>query len=115
MELGGDAIIASRVPATRDLYVVRSYPAAASRERLQLLQLLKHQNVLQYQESFLCDDAFYIVFEHAEISLAELIVARPGEAELVAIAYQVRGTMAGLRGSSLMQTTGDRLPCPLRG
>ncbi|KAH7363570.1 hypothetical protein B0T11DRAFT_298810 [Plectosphaerella cucumerina] len=39
-------------------------------------------------ESYLFDGSIYIVFEDADISLEEMIIARPSEVELVAILYQ---------------------------
>lgn len=54
-----------------------------------MLSLLKNPNLLQYQESYLFAGSIYIVFEDADISLEEMIIARPSEVELVAILYQV--------------------------
>jgi len=87
LELGGTVAIASKIPATKSLFTIRS--CSENSEKLSMLRQLKHSNLLTSYEVFLHKNLFYIVSEKAEISLEELIVARPNEIQLAAIIYQV--------------------------
>lgn len=90
LELGGSVAVVHKIPATEELFTIRSISGPSAEEKLFMLRQLRHENLLISFELFSFKDEFFIVSELAAISLEELTVARPDEVQVAAIIYQVR-------------------------
>ncbi|KAF2178254.1 hypothetical protein K469DRAFT_461377, partial [Zopfia rhizophila CBS 207.26] len=89
LELGGPIAVVRKVPATKDLFTMRSFSSSGADKKLYMLRQLKHPNLLASIEVFSFQDTYYLISEHAEISCEEFIVARPDEIQLAAIIRQM--------------------------
>jgi len=89
LELGGSIAVVYKIPATKELFTIRSVSGPRAEEKLFLLRQLRHKNLLVSLELFSFKDELFIVSEFAAISLEELTVARPDEVQLAAIISQV--------------------------
>jgi hypothetical protein len=89
LELGGSIAVVRKKKATLDLFTTRSFPAYRAEAKLEILRQLRHPNILVSHEVYSFEDAFYVISEQTEVSLEELIIARPNEVQLAAIIYQV--------------------------
>ncbi|KAH6699449.1 hypothetical protein EV126DRAFT_342542 [Verticillium dahliae] len=92
LELGGTVAVVGKTNQT-ELFLMRGYRNDSAEENLDPLAVLQHPNLLQYHDCFQHDNAFYVVFEYAEISIKELMEIRLDESELVAIVHQVCRTV----------------------
>lgn len=89
LQLGGSVAVVRTIPTTSDLFTIRSFSSDSADKKLYMLRQFQHENILAAYETFIFQDAFYVISEHAEISCNELIIARPDEIQLVAIIHQV--------------------------
>lgn len=89
LEMGGSVIVASRVPATRDLFAVRPVSGPQAEEKLYMLRQLRHENLLASLELFVTNEEVFIVSELAAVSLDEFTVVILDETQLEAIIHQV--------------------------
>ena len=90
LEIGGPVIVASMMPATRDLFTVRTFSGPEAEEKLYMLRQLKHENLLAPLELFVANDQVFIVSELAAITLDRFTVVSLDETQLAAIIHQVR-------------------------
>jgi hypothetical protein len=88
LELGGSVAVVRKIPATKELFTMRSFSSSADKKFYMALQL-KHTNLLSSIEVFSFQDSFYVISEHTEVSCEEFIIARPNEIQLAAIIHQV--------------------------
>ena len=89
IELGGSVTRVCLVPETEDMFTMRSLSGPDAKQKLNLLRRLKHVNILTLLVLFSHDNEYSIISEDAEVSLEELIIARPNEIQLAAIITQV--------------------------
>ncbi|KAI9772441.1 MAG: hypothetical protein M1840_000644 [Geoglossum simile] len=89
LELGGSVAVVSKMPATDVSFTIRSFSGADAEEKLYMLRLLRHENVLHSYEIFSFEEDYYVVSELMSISLEAFIIARPDELELAIIIYQI--------------------------
>jgi len=68
---------------------MRSLSGPDAKQKLNLLRRLKHVNILTPPVLFSHDNEYSIISEDAEVSLEELIIARPNEIQLAAMITQV--------------------------
>lgn len=90
LELGGSVAVVYKIPATKELFTIRSISGPGVEEKLFMLRQLQHKNLFFCHELYSFKDEILIVSELAAISLEELTVARPDEVQLAAIISQVR-------------------------
>jgi serine/threonine protein kinase len=95
LELGGSIAVVQRKPATKELFIVRSFSGPNTSEKLSFLRQLQHDNVLLSHQIFSFKDVFYIVSEYMAISLEELTIARPDKPQLATIIHQVSHSYLG--------------------
>lgn len=89
IELGGFVTRVCKVPETDEMFTLRSFSGSEAQKRLNLLRRLRHNNILPTYDLFTHDDEIYVISEDTEVSLEELIIARPDESQLAAIIAQV--------------------------
>jgi hypothetical protein len=90
LELGGSVAVVHKIPATDDLFTMRSFSPPNIEQKLYMLHQLKHRNLLASHQVFSFREKFHVISEYTQVSLEEFIVARPDEVELAAIISQVR-------------------------
>jgi hypothetical protein len=89
IELGGPVSRVCQVPETEDMFTMRSVSGPGAKQKLNLLRRLKHDNILTPLVLFSHDNEYSIISEDPEVSLEELIIARPNEIQLASIIAQV--------------------------
>ena len=89
LEMGGSIIVASAIPATRELYAVRTVSGPEAEEKLYMLRQLRHENLLTPHELFVANEQVFIVSELQAVSLDEFTIVSLDEIQLEAIIHQV--------------------------
>lgn len=90
-ELGGSVVVASKIPATFELFVVKSIAGLDVDDKAQVLRQVRHENILACYEIFGLHDAIFIVSEYMAISLTDLngSAVPPSEIQIATIIHQV--------------------------
>jgi len=90
-ELGGSVVVASRVPATFELFVVKYTAGSEVNDQAQTLRQIRHENFLTCIEIFAYENAIYTISECMAISLMDLngSALPPNETQVATIAHEV--------------------------
>ena len=84
-------VIASKKPATFELFVVKCIAGSEADNRIQALCQVRHENFLTCHEIFEFDDVIYTISECMAISLMDLngCAILPNEIQIATIIHQV--------------------------
>jgi hypothetical protein len=90
-ELGGSVVVASKVPATFELFAVKCTAGSEVNDQAQTLQQIRHDNFITYIEIFAYKNVVFTVFKYMAISLTDLngSAIPPNEIQLATIAHEV--------------------------
>jgi hypothetical protein len=96
-ELGGSVVVACKVPATFELFAIKSMIGSDVNEKAQVLRNLQHGNILPCYEIYGLDDAIFTVSECMAISLSDLkgSAIAPSETQIATIVHQVCSACLG--------------------
>ncbi|KAH8742754.1 hypothetical protein F5883DRAFT_441842 [Diaporthe sp. PMI_573] len=101
LELGAYVAVVCKIPAADRLFSMQSVSGLSQGEKIDMLRGLKHENLLLPEEIFTHENTSYVITEYAAISLDGLVLVRPDEAQLAAIAGQVLHGLSYLASNSL--------------
>jgi hypothetical protein len=89
--LGGPVAVVYKVAEPENLFSMRTFLASGAKEKLSMIQEIKHENFLRIHEIFEFANMIYIVSERMEISLYTIVRAprHPEEIQVAAIVFQV--------------------------
>ena len=84
-------VVASRVPATFELFVVKYTAGSEVNDQAQTLRQIRHENFLTCIEIFAYENAIYTISECMAISLMDLngSALPPNETQVATIAHEV--------------------------
>ncbi|KAH6698235.1 kinase-like domain-containing protein, partial [Leptodontidium sp. MPI-SDFR-AT-0119] len=90
-ELGGSVVVASKVPATFELFAVKCTAGSEVNDQAQTLRQIRHENFLTCIEIFAYENAVFTVSECMAISLTDLngSAIPPNEIQVATIVYEV--------------------------
>lgn len=90
-ELGDSVVVASRNPATFELFAVKCIVGSEVNNKAQALRQIRQENFLPCYEIFVFDDAMFTVSECMAISLTDLngSAILPNEFQIATIIHQV--------------------------
>ncbi|KAH6704268.1 kinase-like domain-containing protein [Leptodontidium sp. MPI-SDFR-AT-0119] len=90
-ELGGPVVVASKVPATFELFAVKCAAGSKVNDQAQTLRQIRHENFLTCIEIFAYEGAVFTVSEYMAISLTDLngSAVPPNEIQVATIAHEV--------------------------
>jgi hypothetical protein len=89
--LGGPVAVVYQVAESENLFNMRTFLASGVKEKLSMIQEIKHENFLRIHEIFEFANMIYIVSERMEISFYTIVRAprHPEEIQVAAIVFQV--------------------------
>lgn len=90
-ELGGSVVVASKVPATFELFAVKCTAGSEVNDQAQALRQIRHENFLTCFEIFAYENAVFTVSECMAISLTDLngCAIPPTEVQVATIVHEV--------------------------
>jgi hypothetical protein len=90
-ELGGSVVVASKLPATFELFAVKCTAGSEVNDQAHTLRQIRHENFLTCIEIFAFENAVYTVSECMAISLTDLngSAIPPNEIQVATIAHEV--------------------------
>ena len=101
LDLGGLVAIVCKTPASTKLFIMKKISGTHCEKKIDMIRKLKHEHILHVEEVFAFEDIFYVISEHACVSLDETSLVCPSEVQLAAIVHQVLDVVLFLTSQNL--------------